>query len=125
MPRTPALVHYCDDMTASVAAVDDERQGEHRSWVRLSGVDVRAGARGPTVKAATFAHQYYRSLVDGYLSNSWSITVARITRRCLKRAVDDLADLIISARKASRWARRTKEDLQAQGAGVRRGAACE
>jgi hypothetical protein len=79
-----------------------DAKGESRAWVRFDGVDARTGARRPAIRAATFAHRYYLTLVDEYLVHGWDATVARVTRRSLDRAVNDLADLIVAVRKASR-----------------------
>ncbi len=79
-----------------------DAKGENRSWVRFDGIDLRSGAQRPAARAATFAHRFYLTLVDHYLAHGWDATVARISRRSLDRAVNDLADLIVSVRKASR-----------------------
>lgn len=79
----------------------DER-GEHRAWVRFNGIQVRAGARGPAKRAATYVHQYYRKLVRRYNADGWCTTTKAITKKGLNRAVNDLADLIVSVRKAAR-----------------------
>ena len=85
------------------SAVDTrtDSKGEHRAWVSFNGIQVRGSAKAATVSAATWSHRYYSSLVKGYNANGYSTAVNTITRRCLNRAVNDLADLIVSARKAA------------------------
>lgn len=78
------------------------QRGEHRVWVRFNGIQVRAGARGPARRAATYVHQYYRTLVRTYNADGWCTTTKAITKKGLNRAVNDLADLIVSVRKAAR-----------------------
>jgi hypothetical protein len=77
-------------------------RNENDSWVDPGDVRVRSGARGPATRAATWAHQYYWTLVKNYAANGWTSTNAAITHRCLSRAVNDLADLIVSVREAAR-----------------------
>jgi len=79
-----------------------DARNENDSWVKPGDVQVRSGARGPAKRAATWAHQYYATLVKTYAANGWTSTNAAITRKCLSRAVNDLADLIVSAREAAR-----------------------
>ena len=79
-----------------------DEKGEHRAWVRFNGIQARTGARAPARRAAGFAHQYYAKLVRVYAARGWNSTTRTITKRCLSRAVNDLADLIVSVRKASR-----------------------
>ncbi len=79
-----------------------DEKGEHRSWVRFNGIQVRSGARAPAVRAATYVHQYYGKLVRAYNAGGWNATTQTITRKGLSRAVNDLADLIVSVRKAAR-----------------------
>lgn len=79
-----------------------DARNENDSWVDRGEVQVRAGARGPAKRAATWAHQYYWTLVKTYAADGWTSTNAAITRKCLSRAVNDLADLIVSAREAAR-----------------------
>ncbi len=79
-----------------------DAKGEHRSWVRFDGIQVRRGAYDPAKRAATYAHQYYWELVRTYSRKGWVPSTATITRRCLSRAANDLADLLVSARRAAR-----------------------
>ena len=79
-----------------------DAKGEHRTWITFDGIQVRSSARSATVAAARWSHQYYGSLVRGYTADGYSSAVDTTTKRCLNRAVNDLADLIVSARKASR-----------------------
>jgi hypothetical protein len=85
------------------SAVDNRTndRGEHRSWISFDGIQVRSSAKSATISAARWSHEYYSPLVKGYNANGHSTTVTSITRRCLDRAVNDLADLIVSARKAA------------------------
>ncbi len=78
-----------------------DAKGEHRAWVSFDGIQARSGARAATIAAATWSHKSYGSLVKGYNANGYSGAVNTITKRCLDRAVNDLADLIASARKAA------------------------
>jgi len=86
----------------SAANTRTDAKGEHRSWVRVDGIQVRAGAYAPARRAAAYAHQYYWELVRTYSREGWVPSTATITRRCLSRAVNDLADLLVSARRAAR-----------------------
>jgi hypothetical protein len=79
-----------------------DEKAETRSWVRFNGIQVRAGARSPAKKAAAYAHQYYWKLVRVYNASGWNTTTKAITKKGLDRAVNDLADLIVSVRKATR-----------------------
>jgi hypothetical protein len=79
-----------------------DEKGEHRAWIRFNGIQVRTGARSPAKKAAGFAHQNYYKLVRVYAADGWNSTAAAITKKALNRAVNDLADLIASVRRASR-----------------------
>jgi hypothetical protein len=86
----------------SAAQTRTDAVGEHRSWLRYDGIVVRAEARTPTRRAAAFAHQHYLTLVREYSAYGWDPVVGTITRRCLNRAVNDLADLIVGVGKAAR-----------------------
>lgn len=79
-----------------------DAKGENRAWVRFNGIQVRAGARASARRAAAFAHQYYWKLVRVYAANGWTSTTATITKKGLNRAVNDLADLLVSVRRAAR-----------------------
>lgn len=77
-------------------------RGEHRAWIRFNGIQVRAGARGPARRAAAYVHEYYGKLVRTYNADGWCTTTKAITKKGLSRAVNDLADLIVSVRRAAR-----------------------
>lgn len=79
-----------------------DRRGEHRAWVRADRVRARASAAGAARSAAKWAHRSYKTLVRQYARHGYNAKVNTITRRCLNRAVNDLADLLLSVRKASR-----------------------
>jgi hypothetical protein len=78
-----------------------DAKGEHRAWIAFDGIQTR-GAAASTRAAATWSHQFYRDLVHSYNANGYDARVARITRRCLSRAVNGLADLLVSARREAR-----------------------
>lgn len=84
------------------AQLRTDARGEHRSWVRLDGSQTIGDAAAATRRAATFSHQYYAALVRECTRGGFTATAATITRRCLNRAANDLADLIVSARRAAR-----------------------
>jgi hypothetical protein len=95
-----------DEMHAAYESAVDNRtdeKGEHRSWVSFNGIQVRNSAKSATISAAKWSHQYYSPLVKSYNANGYSTAVNTITRRCLNRAANDLADLIVSVRKAARY----------------------
>lgn len=79
-----------------------DRRGEHRAWVRPDKARVRMSAAAAARGAAKWAHRSYRTLVRAYARRGYSARVNTITRRCLSRAANDLADLLLSVRKASR-----------------------
>jgi hypothetical protein len=94
-----------DDMHArheSATQTRTDEKGEHRAWIRFNGIQVRTGARAPAMRAAGSAHQYYWKLVRVYNASGWNTTTRTITKKGLNRAVNDLADLIVSVRKAAR-----------------------
>ena len=79
-----------------------DAKGEHRllgAFRRHPGPPRR---HGPAKRAATYAHQYYWELVRTYSANGWILVHAAITGSCLSRAANDLADLLVSARRAAR-----------------------
>jgi len=88
---------------AHESAVDTRTnaKGERRAWISFNGIQVRTDVRAATVAAARWSHQYYAALVKSYNADGYSSRVNTITKRCLNRAVNDLADLIVSARKAA------------------------
>jgi len=94
-----ALMHAAHE---SATQTRTDAKGENRAWIRSDGIQVRSGARSPAIKAATSAHQYYWKLVRVYAAQGWNSTTATITQRSLNRAVNDLADLIVSVRRAAR-----------------------
>lgn len=79
-----------------------DAKGENRAWIRFDGIQVRGGARAPTKRAAAFAHRYYWKLVRVYNARGWCPTTKAITKKGLDRAVNDLADLLVSVREAAR-----------------------
>lgn len=70
---------------------------ENAGWVSSDGVERVADVAEKTREAASFAHESYRALVDGYSTEGMSGETLAITRSSLNRAVNDLADLISSA----------------------------
>jgi hypothetical protein len=79
----------------------DER-GEHRAWVRADTVKARGSAAAAARAAAAKAHVFYGRLVRQYAAHGFNSAVSTITRRCLSRAANDLADLLVSVRRDAR-----------------------
>jgi len=76
--------------------------GEHRAWVVWDGFGMVRDGAAAARSAAAFAHRYYFSLVRQYSAGGYTSAVGAITRRCLNRAVNGLADLILSAGRLAR-----------------------
>jgi hypothetical protein len=70
--------------------------GENRSWVRFDGYDRVVSAAARTRYVAVHAHDFYAALVKGYNAHGLDSTVLSITRKSLNRAVNHLADIIIT-----------------------------
>jgi hypothetical protein len=68
--------------------------GQHRSWVTSDGSTRVTNVRATAIAAATQAHRSYATLVSVYRKSGFNATVRRITRRALRRAANDLADII-------------------------------
>lgn len=74
--------------------------GEHRSWIRFNGHDPVLSAATRTRFTARYVHTRHGSLVRGYNAYGFDSTVLAITKRSLNRAVNGLADIIITKRKS-------------------------
>jgi len=77
-----------------------DRRGDNRRWIRPGRVRVRSSAAAAARGAAKWAHRSYTMLVREYARHGYSARVNSITRRCLDRAVNDLADLLLTVQKA-------------------------
>ena len=73
--------------------------GENRAWVRFNGYRATINVAGFTKDTAATSHKYYAALVKGYNSGGMSAAVLSITTRRMNRAVNGLADLIISIKR--------------------------
>lgn len=73
--------------------------GENRDWVSYDGYKPVTDVVGLTEDAAAASHRYYTALVKGYNSSGMNATVRSITRKRLNRAVNGLADLLVSIKK--------------------------
>jgi len=73
--------------------------GEHRAWVTYDGYKATTDVAKFTRDTAAASHQYYTALVKGYNSAGMNATVRSITRKRLNRAVNGLADLLVSIKK--------------------------
>jgi len=76
-----------------------DRRGENRRWIRPGRVRVRSSAAAAARGAAKWAHRSYTTLVREYARHGCNARVDSITRRCLDRAVNDLADLLLTVQK--------------------------
>jgi hypothetical protein len=81
--------------------VRTDTRGEHRSWVQPDGVKTRSSAAVAARSAAIRSHLFYGRLAHQYATHGFNNPVRSITRRCLSRAANDLADLLLSARRAT------------------------
>jgi hypothetical protein len=79
-----------------------DTRGERRGWVRPDGVKVRVSAVVAARAAAASGNVVYGRLVRQYAAHGFNAPVSTITRRGLSRAVNDLADLLLSVRNAAR-----------------------
>lgn len=73
-----------------------DKPGENRAWVSYDGYTATADVARLTRSAAAAGHRYYSALVRGYNNGGMSATVKTITRKRLNRAVNGLADLLVS-----------------------------
>lgn len=71
-------------------------KGENEGWIIADGYVRVTNITTETVGAATLAHGDYVALVNGYAKHGYDKTVEAITKRSLNRAVNDLADIIVS-----------------------------
>ena len=69
-------------------------KGEHRSWIHYDGYQTVSSVSAKTISGARYAHQFYTSLVKNYNASRYNSAVSSITRKCLNKAVNGLADLI-------------------------------
>jgi hypothetical protein len=68
--------------------------GENRSWASSDGYTRVKNVRALSLGAATRARRSYSTLVSSYRSGGFNATVRKITRLSLRRAANDLADII-------------------------------
>jgi hypothetical protein len=81
------------------AQVLTDSVGEHRSWISYDGYRATRDVLAFSKSTAAASHQYYAALVRGYNSAGMSPAVRTITRKRLNRAVNGLADLLVSITK--------------------------
>jgi hypothetical protein len=77
-----------------------DETGENRAWVRFDGYDRVASASARTRYVAFNAHKSYAALVKSYNAYGFNSTVLSITQKSLNRAVNHLADIIITIQRA-------------------------
>jgi hypothetical protein len=108
------LSHYfadvCDPLNTDASAAENRmharyetavlkrtnRQGENRIWVKSDGYDEVVDAAALTKRAASVSHHAYRSLVSQFNWHGYNSRVKGMTRSALNRAVNGLADIIVS-----------------------------
>ena len=77
-----------DELTDSV--------GAYRSWISYDGFQRVGSVAADAKRAAAFSHRYYSTLLGNYDRYGMNSSVRAITRVCLNRAANDLADVIRS-----------------------------
>jgi hypothetical protein len=73
--------------------------GENRRWLRFNGYDKVVSITVRAKSAAASAHPSYTALVSHYDDHGYDSTVSLITRKAMNRAVNGLADIIITLRR--------------------------
>lgn len=68
--------------------------GENRWWLAYDGYQYFSSVETKSISGARYAHQYYGALVRSYNGYSYNSTVDAITRRCVNKATNGLADII-------------------------------
>ncbi len=68
--------------------------GENRSWVTADGFERVTNIRARALASATRTKRSYATLVSAYRSRGFNATVRKITRLSLRRAANELADII-------------------------------
>ena len=76
-----------------------DKVGENRGWIEYDGYKATTDVAGFTRTTASAGHKYYSALVKGYNNGGMNATVLSITKKALDRAVNGLADLIVSIKK--------------------------
>lgn len=87
------LMHSAYEYSAGLRT---NRLGENRAWIVSDGFQPVSDIASRTVAAARRAHPRYSRLILDYHTYGYNAWVAKTTRVALNRAVNDLADIIMS-----------------------------